>query len=418
MPRQKKPTLKQRPDGRYQCKYQDKYFYGLTPEEAFAAREEYKAKLQTGRDANITVTEYALPWLKRTFPTVRPTTYAGLAVHLQHLIDTIGEKRVSDVVPSDIKQVYTDNYTGLSNSYIKSGRQLYCSLFDSAVADGLIRANPARDKTAKPHKGKKAAERILTPQERYWIDNLCRDHRAWPMVMTMLYAGIRPQEAKAFDIDRDVDFINDVITIHRTAHVDPENGQKYVRTEEGKTDNANRTIPLFPPLKDALKGKHGNLISSAHGEKVTRTTWRVAWNSYLFSMETEINGMQKRWHGRTKAHKAILAEAEALEKAGKKKEAEAKRKEIPEWIEFDIVPYTLRHAFCCMCRDAQPQVDINTCRRWMGHADAQMILRVYDSVSDDRSETERQKVEKWLNRCQNGCQSEMPTPANADKSTG
>ena len=80
---------------------------------------------------------------------------------------------------------------------------------------------------------------------------------------------------------------------------------------------------------------------------------------------------------------------------------------MPEWIDFDIVPYTLRHAFCCMCRDAE--VEINTCRKWMGHADAQMILRVYDSVSDDRSQAMRQKVEKSVFGVQNGVQNEFGT---------
>ena len=256
------------------------------------------------------------------------------------------------------------------------------------MADGLIRSNPARDKTAKPHRGKKAAERILTPQERYWIDNLCTDHRAWPLVMTMLYAGIRPQEAKAFNIDRDVDFINETITVRETAHVDPENSQKYVCTEEGKTDHANRVIPLFPPLKAALTGRHGNLITSAHGEQVTHTTWRVAWNSYVTAMETAINGVPKRWYGKTKEQQAMLA-------AGM----------LPEWISFSIVPYTLRHAYCAFLRDSG--VEINTARIWMGHSDAQMILKVYDSVSDDRSEAMRRKVETEVFGVQNGVQNEI-----------
>lgn len=392
MARQKKPTLKRRKDGRFKCKYHDLQFYGNTPEEAFAAREEYIQSQKSGLSSFATVTEYALPWIKRSFPDVAPSTYAGHATHLQHLLDSIGDLRLADVVPSDLKQVYSDHYAGLSNSYIKSARQLFCLLFDSAVADGLCRSNPARDKTAKPHKGRKAKERILTPRERWQVEHLCTDHRAWPLAMTMLYAGIRPQEAKAFDIDRDVDFINDTITIHETAHIDPENGQKYVHTEDGKTDKANRTIPLFPPLKDALKGKHGLLITSAHGEPVTHTTWRNAWDSYCFSMETAINGIQKRWYGRTKEHKAIL-------ESGRK---------LPKWIPFDVVPYTLRHGFCQFLRDSG--VEINTARRWMGHADAQMILKVYDSVSNDREENERQKVENRLIRVQNGVQNEEPNP--------
>ena len=80
-------------------------------------------------------------------------------------------------------------------------------------------------------------------------------------------------------------------------------------------------------------------------------------------------------------------------KNGKTKDQRIKKEAglLPPWIDFDIVPYTLRHAFCAFCRDSG--VDINTCRRWMGHADAKMILKVYDSVSADREQGEREKVE-------------------------
>lgn len=385
MPRKKKEHLKRRKDGRFRCKYHDMPFYGSTEEEAFAARDEYIANQKKGFQRQ-TVTDYGLPWLKRTYPEVANSTYTGLAIHLQHLIDEIGDKYLDQVVPSDIKQVYSVQYKGRSNSYLKAAKQLFSFLFDSAVADGLCRSNPARDKTAKPQKGNKPKERKLTKQQRVWIETLCTDHRAWPAVMMMLYAGVRPQEMKAIDIDRDVDFENDIITVRETAHIDPENGQRYAYTEEGKTDWSNRQIPLFPPLKQALKGKHGYLITSAHGERVTIQTWKTAWESYCFCMETAINGIQKRWYGRTKEHKKIL------EAGGK----------LPEWIDFDIVPYALRHAFCVMCRDSG--VELNTCRRWMGHADAKMILKVYDSVSEDRSDQEREKVEKRLFGVQNGVQ--------------
>ena len=126
MPREKKPTLKRRKDGRYRCVYHGMQFYGDSPEQAFAARDEYKRNEQKGFSRQ-TVSEYALPWLKRSYPkgSVKDSTYTGLAIHLQHMIDQIGNKQVSDVIPSDIKQIYADQYAGLSNSYIRSAKQLY-----------------------------------------------------------------------------------------------------------------------------------------------------------------------------------------------------------------------------------------------------------------------------------------------------
>lgn len=396
MPREKKQHLKRRADGRYRCRYKGIEFYStVSSDDAIAQREEYKRSEKSAAVRKQTVADYALPWLKRSFPSVADSTYTGLAIHLQHLIDEIGNKKLSEVVPSNIKDVYSKQYASCSNSYLKAARQLFSSLFDAAVADGLIRSNPARDKTAKPHKGSQPKTRPITQKEREYILTLCTDHRAHAAVMTMLYAGLRPQEAKAVVIDRDVDFENDVITIHETAH---NKGQKYAFSAQGKTALANRQIPLFPPLKEALSGKEGYLIASAHGERVTHTTWRVVWQSYVSSMETAINGVSKRWYGKTKAQQQLAAEGK-----------------LAPWIEFDIVPYSLRKSFCVMCRDYG--VDLNTCRRWMGHADSKMILQVYDSVSEDRSEQERKKVEKRLFRGQTEGQNDSQSAADVDNTS-
>ena len=385
MPRKKKEHLKRRKDGRFCCKYHGIAFYSYeSDEEALALRDEYIANEQKGFSRQ-TVSDYALPWIKRTYPAVRDSTYEKLAIHLQHLIDEIGNKQISEIKPSDIKTVYANRYNGLSNTYIRSGKQLFCALFDSAQADGLIPFNPAREKSARPHKGNKPKERILSKRERYWIETLCTDHRAFPAVMTMLYAGLRPQECKAVIIERDIDFERNIITVRETAHVD---GQKYEYTTAGKTEYSNRQVPLFPPLKRVLSGRKGYLISSAHGERVTIQTWKTAYKSYVCCMETAINGISRRWYGKTKEQRRLAEEGN-----------------LPEWIPFDVVPYTLRHGYCQFLRDSG--VELNTARRWMGHKDAKMILKVYDSVSDDRSETERKKVENRLIQVQNGVQNDF-----------
>lgn len=371
MPRPVKQHLAKRTDGRYRCKYKGKEFYGKTEDEALDARKRYLESLGKRCVTPTTVSGYAIPWLERVSANVSDSTYNSHATMLQHLIDGIGYKRLSDVIPSDIKQIYTTYYSGLSNTYISAAKQLYCSLFDAACSDGLIRSNPARERSAKPHKGNKTKERVLTKQQRIWIETLCTDHRVWPAVMTMLYAGLRPQEMKALDIDRDVDFENDTITVREQVRV---KGQKYAISDTLKTEWSYRRVPLFPPLKSALSGRHGHLITSASGGMISPYSWKRAWESYLFSMETAINGCRKRWYGKTKLHKSMET--------------------IPEWIEFDIVPYTLRHAYCAFLRDSG--VEINTARMWMGHADTKMILSVYDSVSEDRSEAERKKVEAAL----------------------
>lgn len=399
MPRVKKQHLVRRADGRYRCRYKGLEFYGWTEEEALQAREDYKAQERVGSvyRSDVTVLEYGMAWLPRANPTCQASTYHEKAIHLEKLTKALAREKMRDVVPSMIKDVYSTAYKGLSNSYIRGAKQVYCAMFDSAVSDGICRTNPAREKPAAPHRGTVGSHRAITEEERRWIDTLCLDHRARPAVMLMLYAGIRPQEAKALDIDRDVDFRAGEIRLSEFCHLDPENGNRYVRTEKGKTDKAARAIPLFTPARKALEGKHGLLISSADGKAVTIQAWRSAWESYVYEMETAINGCPRRWYGKTREHRAILA-------AGGK---------LPPWRSFTVVPYDLRHSFCCMCRDADPPVELHTCIEWMGHADAKMIMRIYDEVSSNRSKAEAERLEKNLFGGQIGGQNEKEGAAKA-----
>lgn len=379
MPRAKKQVLKKRRDGRFACRYKDQWFYSsISSEDALRQRDDFKQEEKRGLVSSYFVRDFSLKWVDRTYPEANIKTRKGVERHVQILNDEIGNLPVCDVKPSDIKQVFSTRYVGLSDSYIKAGRQVFSAVFDSAVADGLIPANPARDKTAKPHKGKKGGHRAITPQERHWIETLCLDHRAHPVAMAMLYAGLRPQEAKALDIDRDVDFKAETITVRQTAHTDPQNWQNYAFTDVGKTERANRRIPLLPPLKRALNGKHGYLITSAHGKPVTRTTWSCVWQSYCRQMEKQINGIDRNWYGRTREHKAIIAAGGTL----------------PPWIPFDVTPYDLRHSFATFCRDQTPPIELHTVIKWMGHSDASMILKIYDEVQDSRDEQEAERLKK------------------------
>ena len=380
VPRPKKQVLKKRADGRFACRYHGQWFYSYDHDDCLRQREEFKQAEKRGLVASYFVSEYADQWLTRTYPNANPRTLEAMKRHVRILSDAIGNLPVADVKPSDIKNVYSTHYKSLSNEYIKQAKTVFCSVFDSAVADGVILTNPARDRTAKPHKGTTGGHRSITEQEREWILTKAVNHRVRPLAMAMLYAGLRPQEAKALMIDRDVDFDNDTITVRQTAHADPDNVQKYAFSEQGKTSKANRTIPLLPPLKTALEGRTGLLITSAHGEPVTRCTWLNAWRSYQHTIERDVNGCQRRWYGKTKEHKRLLAEG----------------KPLPPWIPFTVTPYDLRHSFATMCRSMHPPIELHTVIKWMGHSDATMILQIYDSVTDDRDAAEAQRLRESL----------------------
>lgn len=399
MPRPKKQQLKQRADGRYRCTFNGVSFYGRSSDEAIAARDEYKKAFEKGakRDFNISVEEYSAKWLPVAKANVQANTYNDYARLLDILNHYIGKIQMRDVTATQIKEVYSTYFIGLSDSYIKLAKYIYRALFDSAVSDKICNSNPAREKTSKPHIGTYTGYRAITKEERWMIENLAKGNRMHVVAMVMLYTGIRPSEAKAINLDTAVDYNNSVIHIKEFIHLEGTN--TYAINGKGKNKYSVRDVPLLTPLKNVLSGRSGMLITCADGKPLTKTGWRSAWESYKNEIETELNGMQKRWYKRTKEHRNILDSAEHLRQQGLKKEAEAKESEIPEWKSFNVVPYDLRHSFITWCRDNG--VELHTVIDWAGHADATMVLKIYDEVGNDRRKAEAERLEKILLKGQN-----------------
>ena len=383
MPRQKRQHLKRRKDGRFCCVYHGHQFMGLTEDEAFEKREEFKR--QERREGyireNPTVGQYAERWLPIHKAGVRASTYNENEVHLEKLCAVIGNLYVRDVKPSNVKEVYSTQYLGLSDSYIKHARSLFAALFESAVEDGLLRTNPARSESAKPHKGKTGSHRAITEEERRLIETTATDHRMHAPAIVMLYAGLRPQEVKALRVE-DVDFDKGIIHVRNFVHFD---GGKYSVSETGKTVKATRDVPLFQPVREVLQGKTGYLYTDKDGEVASHGMWAAAWRSYRHDIEKQINGVRYRWYGKT------VVGREQKENGT-----------LPPWKPFTVLPYDLRHSFATWCRDNG--VELHTCVEWMGHSDATMIIKIYDEVSDSRSQTEAEILEKMLLNRQNNMQ--------------
>ena len=287
---------------------------------------------------------------------------------------------------------YVGDDDGYSGSTIRRAKMLYRDLFDSAIENGYAMKNPFRSEKFKPTIGKDGTHREITDEERKLIHTV--QHPFRPAIMTMLYAGLRRGEVLALNADTDIRngciYVSNAVTF---ANNRPQVGSP-------KTDNAYRTIPIFPPLVSELENIKGLIAPSVKGnDTMTESAFRSAWNSYIAAVEKHINGVQKRWYGLRREDKQRnpkrYATVQALIRAGEKEKADQLR--LTDWVTFDIRPHDLRHSFCTMCCDAG--VDIKQTIEWMGHADEKMILKIYDHVTNRRSQESIQKVEKFLAFC-------------------
>ena len=397
MPRQ---TLVPRKDGRYKCKYKGKQFYGNTPSEALAKREHYTDLIKQGLKAEkegLTVREYSAKWLPTHKTGIKRQTYNAYAGYLDRMNSVIGDEPIMHITPTDIKAVYNTTI-GMSYSTVHKLKTTVTSMFESAQRDGLIRVNPCHD--VKPHDAEAGTHRAITDEELNLI--LTVEHPFRLAVLTMRYAGLRRGEVLALNIDTDIDFKKDEITISEAVVFD---GNKRV-LDTPKTEAGIRKIPLFSRLKAELKGHHG-LVA---GKEFTQSGFERAWESYVNTVERHINGCQKRWYGRRKEDIATNPEraqkiADLLFEAKKyrafhkdelavKKEQEAEALRLTGWQSFTVRPHDLRHSFAQMLCDANVEIDLAI--QWMGHTDERMIRQIYDHVSQYRREKATADVEAML----------------------
>ena len=365
MPRQKKPKLKERADGRFRCKYHGVQFYGSSPEEAAAKRDEYKRLEAAGeyqRENGVTVSAYAEKWLPLHKAGVSPKCYNDYKKQLDALVDVIGEMKMKSVTVDDAAAVWT-HYAGYSASTIHRAKMLYVALFDSAIENDICRKNPFRGRFAQPPKGTSGTHRCITDEEKRLI--LTTPHRVQLAAVIMLFAGLRRGEVLALtrkdikpqtiSVTKAVRFVGNKPTI-----------------EAPKTASGKREVPILSTARPYLENAPERILSTQNGGLMTSTAWKRAWDSYLHAMSVAAGNP------------------------------------------VSIRPHDLRHTYCTMLRDAG--VDMKQAMLWMGHSDEKMILHIYDHVTDSRTEKSVSQVEKMLFRVQNGVQDSETQPKAPDNS--
>ena len=354
MPRPKKQHLKKRADGRFVCRYKNKYFMGWSEAEVLKAREEYKQQEAAGEyfAENPTVREYAERWLPLHKSDVSEKCYNDYKKQLSAMVDVIGDIPMREVTVDDAASVWK-HYAGYSASTVKRAKMLCVALFETAIENDICRKNPFKARFAQPPKAPSGTHRALSPEEIDLIRNT--PHRIQAGVMVMLYAGLRRGEALALT-SKDIDLKANTISISKAVRFD---GNRPVISAP-KTAAGIRVVPILSALRPFLENVTGYLMPAQTGTVMTETAFSRAWDSYI--------------------HALTVAAGHPV----------------------NIRPHDLRHTYCTMLRDAG--VDMKQAMLWMGHADEKMILHIYDHVSDQRTKNSVEQIENMLFRGQNGGQ--------------
>lgn len=183
----------------------------------------------------IPLTEYMARWLDTVRrPTVKEETYAGYySTYKNYILPTFQSTPISAVKAFDLQELISRYSTQGKNRTAKKIYQLLKSMFDAAVADGLILHSPMSKVILQPYEVENGVPLTLD-EERAFIKKFLADPTLIRQAFTfMLYTGIRRAELGSVRI---LDGWVEVSTAKRRKGFKP----KY------------RKIPISPILKRLL----------------------------------------------------------------------------------------------------------------------------------------------------------------------
>ena len=344
------PRYKKRADGRYckqivigyteQGKKKTKTVYAKTIKELEAKIEELlkqKRKENFVIDDAITVEEWMLQWL-RTYKANREYNTVNMYANniKKHIIPAIGELKLSQVKPIQIQDML-NNYMGTRTGEI-------CKLtvkqaFQQAYAEGFIE----RDITLGLQKiGKIPDEkRTLTREEIDMVFNTEFDKRQKIFLELLYYTGVRRGEALALS-KYDVNLDKMELDIRHSLLMKNDNTSCI---KEPKTKHGMRTLPIPQALQsditEYIKTLQGNyLFTKKDGEIINRSSFRKMWG-----------GISKRIKEKYQT-------------------------------EISFTPHTFRHTYATNLYHAG--VDLKTAQYLMGHANVEVLLKIYTHLDDEK----------------------------------
>lgn len=357
-------------DGKYVA------IYGKTPTELSEKVKDVRRTVednQTAKD-NPTVEQYATEWLRlytAEMPRATSSVYDN-AVRL-HIVPAIGQLRIKEVTPNNIKSVLVA-MSGMSASMQSKALNSMRKIFESAVDNSLILKNPCAKIKAG---GKKTQEKEpLSDKQVQILLDAVRGTRAEPFIMVGLYAGLRREEILGLRWDSvSLDGNAPHISVKRALRWEH---NKPVVTDELKSDAARRSIPIPPQLVEYLRplkddGDTYVVGGSPLSQQQFRNLWRI---------------VERREVGETTYRGEDKKKVTFVRKKGEKSTSAS----FCYTIDFDVTPHILRHTY--ITNLFLGGVDLKTVQYLAGHSDPQVTLKVYIHLMQNKPGDLIDKVNK------------------------
>lgn len=328
-------------------------------------------------DGGVTFDKWSEMWLASYKANMTPNTRDFYFYKAKAFADYVrngiryGDMQMQAFKPFHFSE-YIASLSGMSRSTIRSSKTTLKQIFDAAKSNGLVKREVCADisdtVSAQRVKGTYEGHRALSRELIDLIGERYSGHDFGLFVMIMLFSGLRPGEVAGLQWE-DVDFSENVLHVRQSRDLN-HNEEKATKTEAGVRD-----VPLFAPLRKALKaaqGIHGYICTTATGLPLSATQTKRGCKSFKDYLERIINDVQF-----PECRRGVRNDMHG-----------------EEWRTIDFTLYDLRATFCTTLYDAG--VDLKTAQKLMGHRDAATTMRIYTKLSDEREEQSTKKMDAFL----------------------
>ncbi|MBQ8953966.1 MAG: tyrosine-type recombinase/integrase [Clostridia bacterium] len=230
--------------------------------------------------------EYISIW-HRTFKSSKAAnTEVFLRSKQNVLLRWFGEMAIEDITPSTVQDFLTHRAESYKKATVKADWAMLKEVLDSAVSDGIILKNPAKDKRvhnpAKAGNGTASLTREQISAIQKAIPTL-ENARERCLIALLAYTSMRREEVLGL-MWENVDFEKNCLEI-RQAVVYP---VSVAVTKETKNEFSVRTFPMGEALRTILfpcRMKQGYVIAEDDGSPLSSTSYGRLWRSLKSHIE-------------------------------------------------------------------------------------------------------------------------------------
>ena len=216
------------------------FIYGATPEEVEIKYTEMKYRYYKGYNIadNPKMEDYMVLWYntnKKGVGALKTQEMYRNCIN-NHINPVLGDEKIKEVTSTQVKKLL--NGITSSKSLAHKVRITLNQIFKEAIADRLITFNPVSN--CKVIALDKPRREYLNPIQRELMLYILNEDRAYPIVFTTLYTGMRMGESLAI-LRKDIDFSKEIIKVTKATEYEHSKPKK----SKPKSFKGIRDIPMF-----------------------------------------------------------------------------------------------------------------------------------------------------------------------------